>query len=152
MKSFGPKDVKINYKITKACGGSFGSVMLNLLSKRLRVKQPMLRRYERSRSGFSYPNLILLSAGLYDESMKKFVASCVHEFAHYMHARKMSKVAYGKLSNKEKHNQDFFEWLVVVSKAAWARDDGAKYYPWDLEYKSVFNKAVRAGIIKHVKA
>jgi hypothetical protein len=141
-----PEKVKIKYGICQASAGSYGEWTLRILAKRCGVKPPKLFKHGTARSFFSYPDEIHLSKELYKAPMALFVATCMHEFAHYLDLGQVTIDEY--VNRRNKHDAGFVKWLTVVSRAGFCQPDGEKCYPWEREYNSVVLAAAKLGIIK----
>lgn len=141
--------MKVKYNVKKAEGETIANWMVNLMSKRLGVKPPLISRTKSSLTGYKYPNLLLLSGAMFYESVQKFVSILIHEMAHYVHLHKLSKKEYAKI--KRQHNKDFYATLKIVAGAAYGAEDGYKAYPWAFEYPRIIRYAEKDGLIERKK-
>ena len=144
LKAAMPEAVKIDYRVQRAVASSFGDWAVKIIAKRCKVKPPKMYKSATNKSYFNYPNEIYLSKNLYKAEMGRFVATCIHEFAHYLHLGQMSKKSFELLA--EKHNREFVKWLVVASRAAFCQRDGERLDPWWLEYRKVAREAAKLGV------
>lgn len=125
-----------------------GEWIVKMGCSRLQVKAPTVHRSSKSQTYFETPDKIYIQAKYY-EYITPLLNVCAHELAHYLHYHNTDKAKYNKLTNLERHGVEWFEWLLLTSKAMFNTERAPWLYCWESEHRRTQKEAIKRGYWKN---